>query len=107
MAFMRVSLVELLHQALMGRIPTLEYMLSGARGLLRPRLIMPGAKHHRFPRPSAGNAYPLPKAPGRVDRTPGSCPGSRRQAGWADRWQNPACSRLIRRKSEGVDCSRV
>jgi hypothetical protein len=34
MVFMRVSLVELLHQAAMGRIPALEYMLSGARGLL-------------------------------------------------------------------------
>jgi hypothetical protein len=43
MAFMRVSLVELLYQAAMGWIPTLEYMMSGMRGLLRPRSIMPGA----------------------------------------------------------------
>jgi hypothetical protein len=34
MTFMRVSLVELLHQAAMGRVPVLEYMLSGAHGLL-------------------------------------------------------------------------
>jgi hypothetical protein len=34
MVFMRVSLVELLSQAAMGRIPALEYMLLGARGLL-------------------------------------------------------------------------
>jgi hypothetical protein len=34
MSFMRVSLVELLCQAVMGRVPALEYMLSGAHGLL-------------------------------------------------------------------------
>jgi hypothetical protein len=34
MTFMRVSLVELLRQTVMGRVPTLEYILSGARGLL-------------------------------------------------------------------------
>jgi hypothetical protein len=34
MSFMRVSLVELLRQAVMGQVPTLEYMLSGAHGLL-------------------------------------------------------------------------
>jgi hypothetical protein len=31
---MRVSLIELPCQAVMGRIPALVYMLSGARGLL-------------------------------------------------------------------------
>jgi hypothetical protein len=34
MTFMRVSLIELLHQAAMGRVLALEYMLSGAHGLL-------------------------------------------------------------------------
>jgi hypothetical protein len=34
MSFMRVSLVELLRQAVMGQVPTLEYMLSGVHGLL-------------------------------------------------------------------------
>jgi hypothetical protein len=34
MEFMRVSLVKLLHQAAIGRVPTLEYMLSDACGLL-------------------------------------------------------------------------
>jgi hypothetical protein len=50
MAFMCVSLVELLLKA-MEWIPALEYMLSGARGLLRPHLVVPGAKCHRFLRP--------------------------------------------------------
>jgi hypothetical protein len=51
MVFMRVPLVELLWQATMGWIPALEYMMSGARGILRPRPIMPGAKCHHFSRP--------------------------------------------------------
>jgi hypothetical protein len=51
MALMRVSLVELLCQMVMGWLPTLEYMLSGMRGLLRPRPVVPGAKCHDFPRP--------------------------------------------------------
>jgi hypothetical protein len=37
MAFMCVSQVELLCQMVMGWVPTLEYMLSGAHVLLRPR----------------------------------------------------------------------
>jgi hypothetical protein len=51
MAFMRVSLVEPLCQVVMGKILTLEYMLSGAHGLLRPHPIVPSAKCHRFSRP--------------------------------------------------------
>jgi hypothetical protein len=43
MAFMRVSLVVLLHQVVMEHILALEYMLSGARGHLRPHPIMSGA----------------------------------------------------------------
>jgi hypothetical protein len=43
MTFIHVSVVELLHQAAMGRIPALEYMLLGACGLLRPRPVVPGA----------------------------------------------------------------
>jgi hypothetical protein len=35
MTFMRVPLVRLLHQAAMGWIPALEYMLLDKRGLLR------------------------------------------------------------------------
>jgi hypothetical protein len=42
----------------------------------------------------ASNAYPLPKSPTLVDRTPEPCPGSRREAGWVDMWQNPVCPRL-------------
>jgi hypothetical protein len=34
MAFMHVSMVELLRQAVMGQVPELEYMFSGAHGLL-------------------------------------------------------------------------
>jgi hypothetical protein len=43
MALMLVSLVKLLHQAAMGWILALKYILSGARGLLRLRPIMQGA----------------------------------------------------------------
>jgi hypothetical protein len=43
MVFMRVSLVELPRQAAMGRVPPLEYMMSGAYGLLRPHPVVPGA----------------------------------------------------------------
>jgi hypothetical protein len=43
MAFMRVSLVELLCQAVLGWIPRLDYMLSSVCGLLRPCPIMLGA----------------------------------------------------------------
>jgi hypothetical protein len=44
MAFVCVSLVELLCQAVMGWVPALEYMLSGVRGLLQPHHVMPGAE---------------------------------------------------------------
>jgi hypothetical protein len=37
-----------------------------------------------------GNAYPLLKALGHVDRMPGPCPGSRREVGWEVRWLNLA-----------------
>jgi hypothetical protein len=43
MAFMHVSLVELLRQTTMGRVLGLEYMLSGVRGLLRTRPVVPAA----------------------------------------------------------------
>jgi hypothetical protein len=43
MTFMCVSLVELLHQVVMGQIVVLEYMQSGACGLLQPHPIMPDA----------------------------------------------------------------
>jgi hypothetical protein len=43
MAFMRVTLDELLHQAAMGQILVLEYMLPGMRGFLRVHPIMLGA----------------------------------------------------------------
>jgi hypothetical protein len=42
MLFMLVSMVKLLHQATMGWILALEYMLSGVHGLLGPRPVMPG-----------------------------------------------------------------
>jgi hypothetical protein len=43
MAFMHVSLVELLHHVLMGWVAALEYMLSDACGLLGPRPVVPDA----------------------------------------------------------------
>jgi hypothetical protein len=51
MAFMHVSLVELLRQAVMGWIPALEYMLLGKRVLPQPCPIMPGKKCRRFLKP--------------------------------------------------------
>jgi hypothetical protein len=82
MALMHVSLAELLCQATMGQIPTLEYMRSGARGLPWPRPIVPDAKCHRFQRPRCwsclsiaesfpdmltGRAVPAPGRGGRRD----------------------------------------
>jgi hypothetical protein len=51
MAFISVALVELLCQVAMEGIPALEYVLSGACGLLRPRPILLDNKCYRFPRP--------------------------------------------------------
>jgi hypothetical protein len=50
MAIMRVSMVELLCQTVMGWILALEYLLSGMRGRLWPRPVILGIKCHRFPR---------------------------------------------------------
>jgi hypothetical protein len=44
MTFMHVSLVELPFQTVMGQIPALECMLSGAHRLLQPHPILPGNK---------------------------------------------------------------
>jgi hypothetical protein len=49
-AIMRVLMVDLLCQAVTGRIPTLECMLLGARGCLWVRPIMAGIKCHCFSR---------------------------------------------------------
>jgi hypothetical protein len=51
MMIMRVPLVESLCQTMMGQILTLEYMLSGAREFLWPRLNVSGNKYRRFLRP--------------------------------------------------------
>jgi hypothetical protein len=51
MALLHVPQAKLLHQMAMGWTAALEYMLLGTRGLLRPRLVMPGAKRHHFLRP--------------------------------------------------------
>jgi hypothetical protein len=44
----------------------LEYLLSGACGLLWPRPIVPGAQVTASQSPMAGNTYPLLRAPGHV-----------------------------------------
>jgi hypothetical protein len=44
MVCMCVSLVELLFQMVMRRIPALECMMSGACGLLQSRPILPGSE---------------------------------------------------------------
>jgi hypothetical protein len=51
MMFMRVSMVELLRQIVMGRIPALDCMLSGARGILWPHPISLGNKCYHLSRP--------------------------------------------------------
>jgi hypothetical protein len=51
MALLCVPQAKLLCQAAMDRIPALEYMLSGMRGLLLPHLDVLGAKRHHFWRP--------------------------------------------------------
>jgi hypothetical protein len=50
MAFVHVPLVVLLIQTVMGQIPALEFMVSGARGLLQPCPILPGHKGYCLPR---------------------------------------------------------
>jgi hypothetical protein len=51
MVHLCVSLVELPVQTMMGWIPVLEYMLSGARGFLQPRPILSGNECYRHSRP--------------------------------------------------------
>jgi hypothetical protein len=51
MVCMCVSLAKLPIQTVMGWIPALEYMLSGANGLLQPCLISLGNECFRPPRP--------------------------------------------------------
>jgi hypothetical protein len=52
MVFICLSLVEPLYQEVaMGWISALEYMLTSVHGLLRLRLVMPGAKYRHFLRP--------------------------------------------------------
>jgi hypothetical protein len=48
MVIMRVLMEELPCQAVMGHIPILECLLSGTRGLLWLRLVLPGIKWHRY-----------------------------------------------------------
>jgi hypothetical protein len=80
MAFIRVSLVELLCQVVMEQIPALEYLLSGARGLLCHIPSWQALNAAASQGPGAGNAYPLPKAPGCTDQMPESS----REVGRAD-----------------------
>jgi hypothetical protein len=61
MVCMRVSLVKLPFQTVMGWISGLECMLSGARGLLQPH---PGRGD--YPGHDTGHAYPVPKPLGGV-----------------------------------------
>jgi hypothetical protein len=59
--------------------------------------------------PGAGNAYPLQKALERVDQMSVHCPGSRREGGGTGRQvvKSYLPTSIIRRKSEGMDCSLV
>jgi hypothetical protein len=50
MSIMRVPVVELLHQAMMGQLPVFKYLLSGMRGDLWLCLVMPDIKCHCFSR---------------------------------------------------------
>jgi hypothetical protein len=51
MMYMHVSLVELPCQTVMGWIPTLEFMLSGAHGFLQPCPILSGSECYRPSKP--------------------------------------------------------
>jgi hypothetical protein len=44
MAIIHVPMVELLCHTVMGRLPVLKYLLSGAHECLLPRLVVPGIK---------------------------------------------------------------
>jgi hypothetical protein len=73
---MHVSLAKLPLQIVMGRIPVLEYMLSGMHGLLQSCLILLGDECFRPPRLwcwlcLSGNESP---------RAPGSLPGRGKRA---------------------------
>jgi hypothetical protein len=50
MMIIHVLVEELLCQTVMGRIPTLECLLSGTRGRLWLRPILPSIKWHLYPR---------------------------------------------------------
>jgi hypothetical protein len=48
MVIMHVPMVELLCQAMKGRIPIIKYLISGPRGRLWPHLVVPCIKCYRF-----------------------------------------------------------
>jgi hypothetical protein len=60
MQIMRVSLVQLVCQTMMGWILALEYTLSGTCGLLWPCLVEQGNKCRHFLRPRRGDWMPGP-----------------------------------------------
>jgi hypothetical protein len=62
--YLCVSLVELSFQTVMGWIPALKCMLSGARGFIQRRPIMSGSECATVPRgPDIGSAYPFSRSP--------------------------------------------
>jgi hypothetical protein len=67
MVYMRVSQIEPSFQIVMKWVPALEYMLSGAHGLLQPCLILSGNERYRPQGPNAGHAYPVAEALWRGD----------------------------------------
>jgi hypothetical protein len=72
--YMRVSLVEPSFQTMMGWVPALEYMLSGACGLLQSCSILSSYECYRSSRPWHWPCL--------------SCSGSP-QVGWLDAWVPP------------------
>jgi hypothetical protein len=97
MMFVRVLMMELLYQAVMGHISALECLSLGTRGSQRLCLILSGIKWHRHPwTPALGD------------------PGVRAESGQkdeldrADRWQDPAHPRPLRwDKMTGICRSQV
>jgi hypothetical protein len=87
MVIMHISYVELLCQAVMGRIPTVEYLLPGARGTYGHILACQAVNIAASQNSTLGKNYPILEAP--VWNRSG------REAGRADRCQNPACPRLL------------
>jgi hypothetical protein len=102
-----VSVVELICQVVMRRVPTLECLLSGARGHSGLCLVLSGIMWPHYPRiTTSGVTCPLWTTPmcGAWELECVMSQGLRRSLDRADRWKNPARLILLRGiRRMGVD----